>query len=350
MEDFDLKCLPTDFVGTSKPSKVISAFYRRKEKAERQLITDMNIRKKEICRKYENLIEEQSQKIKTDLNEVREFIKDELHQSYVQSNDDNAKFMEADQFKQIYERVQEYTKKQHNLVENFYVNLVKMETDKAKEFTEVLKQTYEDIKKNSFKLPNEYDELIELETEKINQTILCNNRNYVTLKTQLQAEIQNHTKQVIQDLQTVKERWIKIIKNEAEIALEKLRSQTRSEVNTVLKELNSNADFTDTKNAEAWLGNIRRTLAYLDQRAQKAIMAYKQTAVIVFKRYFEQFKIIEASLADVIMSEDIGPAQVEMYTPTLEEIKEKYDVDIGIIQEVGYDVGTKLNNFVLSIF
>ncbi|KAH1025528.1 uncharacterized protein LOC109536799 isoform X1 [Dendroctonus ponderosae] len=343
MDDFDLKCLPLDFVGQSRPSKVIEALYEKKAAEEKRAIKILHKSKQDICDKYDRLFKEQSTELKHGLHEIRGLIKNELFDSKIKSNHDNANYMEKHNFKNIYKRIYDYTKQQDGLVESFYSNSVKLEKEKSKEFSDALKIFYQEIKRISNRLPHECDEQIQMELKNVNETILCNNRNYIELKCQLQAEIQNYARNAIQELRHIKDCWIKFLRSQSEYALGNLKkqytpalSETIQTLQDKTKELADNLRTVDLTSVEQdpskWLNNLRQTLANVDQRAQKIIINYKQAAVLIYNRCFNELHVIEEALREMSNAEAIPEDQTEMYTPALEDIRTLYDVEIDTIQ------------------
>ncbi|KAL1513176.1 hypothetical protein ABEB36_002621 [Hypothenemus hampei] len=353
MEELDLQYLPIDFVGKSKPSKKIDAIYEKKKITLKRALDSLNSRKEEICEKYNKIFKEESELLKRNLNDTKGLIKNELYESTLASNYDNTKTIDINYFKQVYKRILELTSQKNDFVDNFYLDLVKNEKEKAKEFTEILKTTYEEIRNNTYKLPYECDEIIEFEIEKLNQTILCNNRNYAKLKFELKSEIENYAKNTIQDLQYVKECWIKYVSNQNENALNELRNtyvpvfaDTVQTLGTKIEEATFNLQQIDSliknKEPEEWLKITRQTMANLDRKAKKITMDYKQASVIVYNRFFQELKTIAETLKDIPNFEHFPLEEIEVYTPTLKEIRENYDVEFEKIQTAWNDLMIKL--------
>lgn len=345
MDDFDLKCLPLDFVGQSRPSKIIEALYEKKAAAEKGAIKNLHKSKQEICDKYEKLFKQQSTELKHALHDIRGLIKNELFDSKIKSNHDNANCMEKQIFKTIYKRIYDYTRQQNGLVESFYANSVKLEKEKSKEFGDALKIFYQEIKRISNRLPHECDEQIEMELKNVNETILCNNRNYIELKCQLQGEIQNYARNAIQELRYIKECWIAFLRSQSENDLDNLKKQYTPALSATIqtlqdktKELADNLQIVDVTSVEEdpskWLNNLRQTLANVDQQAQKIMINYKQAAVLIYNRCFKELQVIEEALREMTNAEPIPEDQAEMYTPALEDIQTLYDVEIETIQTV----------------
>ncbi|CAH1130833.1 unnamed protein product [Ceutorhynchus assimilis] len=341
-DDFDLKCLPTDFVGTSKPSKRLEAFYKKQEEKHEKIIQDLHARKYDICKKFERLFEKLADQLKGNLEDFKRLIKDELFEARIKSNQDNANSMEKNDFEKMYSTILHYTNKMHKLTEEFYENLVKIEKDKSKGFTNILKDAYEQLKHNSYKLPNQTDELIELEIENINQTILCNNRSYLALKTQLQAEIQNFNKNAIQDLQQVRQCWVKFIRGQVEKSLGTLKTQyspdflkTMEQLKEKTKEAGARLSHViNTQDANRWLSNVQHALAQLDHKAKKITTNYKQATVLIYHRCFQELKTVEDAMAQLAKPEPFSKEQIEMYSPNLEEITKMYDAELETIQKI----------------
>ncbi|XP_050302269.1 uncharacterized protein LOC126740337 isoform X3 [Anthonomus grandis grandis] len=357
MTNPDIECLPTDFVGISRPSKRLEALYQKKEREQVEAIKELEDKKLEICKRYEKLIEKRSEQISRNLEEMRTTLKDEMYNFKIEMFRDQAS-IDKYEFKKIYKKVLLQAEQHHSLIETFYKDLCEMEKNKSKELTIALKFTYNAIKSISLKLPKENDEWVELEIEKLNQTILCNNRNYLELKTQFQTAVQNDTKLKISDLQNIKENWIKISKERSQQAADDLKEKYVSEMtkmadklktetmDKMLNVLPSVASLPNRQNPEEWLENIRLTLATLDQKSQKIMMSYKQAAVVIYNRFFQELKVLKETLDEIGEGEQISKGQASMYTPDLDEIRLNYGDDLERIKVVWDEVVEQISKTV----
>ncbi|XP_030748932.1 uncharacterized protein LOC115877010 [Sitophilus oryzae] len=355
MDNNDPCCLPDDFVGRSKPSKVIERLYEKRKNAEIECIETLSKTKKEIIEKYVSIANSKVEQLKKSTGETRECIKHEIFEAKLRANNDNAHNMQKESFDDIYSRIEYYTQKKHDLIEAFFKDLNELELEKSQEFKGILKGTYEKLKSISYKSHHEYDEFIEFEIEKVNQEILCNHRTYIDIKTQLELETENDLKYFIDELKLIKACWTSFIKNQTEEAVSKLKHQTLKDI---LSSSRNNLDdqesivgeaekirssfnldlITKEETLEEWLKKLRLNLAVIDQKAQNVITNFKKATIIFFNRFFEELKTVEEALGDIIDREEITSIQCEVYTPSLEEIKEKYEIDIKILQKTWNDL------------
>lgn len=348
MDDFKLTCLPIDFVGNSKPSKRLDAFYEKKAQQEQQVIAQLHEEQQLVCHKYTTQFKATSEELKLNLEKLTGLIKNELYNCTTSVNCDHANSIDKFYFTNIYKRIQDYTRQQNDLIGEFYGNLMKTERDKAKEFQKLLKKTYESIKSISYREPNECDQLIELELEKVNQTVLCNDRNYAELKFFLKNEIEQYNKNAVQNVQFLKEYWIKFIRGEADKSLRDLQnlyyptitSQFR-DLNTFGKELSQRLLKVESlvKTTDCpldWLNRIREILSLLDQKSQKVMMSYKRVSMMVYNRFFEDLKIVQETLRNMPTANQVADTEIDIYAPNPNQIANTYDADLETIQQVRF--------------
>lgn len=346
MDDFKLTCLPVDFVGNSKPSKKLDAFYKKKAQEEQKVIANLHEEQVLICHKYTAQFQATAEELKLKLDKLKGLIKSELYNCTTSVNRDHANSIDKFYFTKIYKRIHDYTRQQNDLIGEFYANLVKTERDKAKEFQKVLKKTYEDVKSISYRPPNECDELIELELEKVNQTILCNDRNYAELKFSLQTEIENYNKNAVEDLQFLKEYWIKYIRSEADKSARDLQNLYNPNITSQFRDLNTFGKEMSERLLKVeslvkttdcpldWLNRIREILSLLDQKAQKLMISYKRASVMVYNRFFEDLKIVEETLRNMPTVNQVSDTQIDMYAPNPTQIAKIYDADLETVKQV----------------
>lgn len=348
MDDFKLTCLPIDFVGISKPSKKLDAFYEKKAQEEQKVLANLHQEQRLICHKYITQFQTIAEELKLNLEKLKGLIKSELYNCTTSVNRDHANSVDKFYFINIYKRIHDYTRQQNDLISDFYSNLVKIERDKAKQFQIVLKKTYESVKSISHRPPNQCDELIELELEKVNQTILSNNRNYAELKLSLQTEIENYNKNAVQDLKFLKEYWIKYIRIETDKSLRDLQNVYYPNITSQFRDLNTfGQEISErllkveslVKTTECpldWLNRIREILSLLDQKAQKLMISYKRASVMVYNRFFEDLKIVKETLRNLPTANQIPDTQIDMYAPNPTQIARTYDTDLETVQQVRF--------------
>ncbi|XP_076258393.1 uncharacterized protein LOC143195271 isoform X2 [Rhynchophorus ferrugineus] len=175
------------------------------------------------------------------------------------------------------------------------------------------------------------------------------------MKTHLKLEIQNDLKNFIEELRRIKACWINYVK---EKTAKSVSSKTHQTLEDILnskkclspddeKELKDIADgvknaltvecITNVPTAEEWLRKLRLTLGMLDQSAQKLIQSFKRATVIFFNRFFEELKCVYETLTE--MDEDeVSSIQCEMYTPTIEEMRDIYNNKLDLVQQIWNDL------------
>ncbi|KAF7274785.1 hypothetical protein GWI33_012554 [Rhynchophorus ferrugineus] len=353
--DDDICYLPDNFVGQSRPSRIIERLYEKRKQEEQKTINNLNATKTEIITHYNDIAKSQIDSLQQELNEIQLCIKDELFECRMRANKESFEVIKKEYFEKVHKIIEEYTKKQLLLIDKWHHNQEDLEQAKSKKLKDALKIAYDSIKTISYSLPCEYNEFIEMQLEKINQELLCNRRTQNEMKTHLKLEIQNDLKNFIEELRRIKACWINYVK---EKTAKSVSSKTHQTLEDILnskkclspddeKELKDITDgvknaltvecITNVPTAEEWLRKLRLTLGMLDQSAQKLIQSFKRATVIFFNRFFEELKCVYETLTE--MDEDeVSSIQCEMYTPTIEEMRDIYNNKLDLVQQIWNDL------------
>ncbi|KAF7276431.1 hypothetical protein GWI33_010331, partial [Rhynchophorus ferrugineus] len=353
--DDDICYLPDNFVGQSRPSRIIERLYEKRKQEEQKTINNLSATKTEIITHYNDIAKNQIDSLQQELNEIQLCIKDELFECRMRANKESIEVIKKEYFENVHKIIEEYTKKRLLLIDKWHHNQEDLEQAKSKKLKDALKIAFDSIKTISYSLPCEYNEFIEMQLEKINQELLCNRRTQNEMKTHLKLEIQNDLKNFIEELRRIKACWINYVKEKTAKSVSSKKHQTLEDILNSKKclspddekELKDIADgvknaltvecITNVPTAEEWLRKLRLTLGMLDQSAQKLIQSFKRATVIFFNRFFEELKCVYETLTE--MDEDeVSSIQCEMYTPTIEEMRDIYNNKLDLVQQIWNDL------------